>query len=34
VVGTLWYLVPGTVISVVVLALLLTHPVRKALGRG
>ena len=34
VVGTLWHLVPGTVISVLVLALLLTHSVREALGRG
>jgi hypothetical protein len=33
-VGTLWYLVPGTVISVLVLVLLLTPPVRAALGRG
>jgi hypothetical protein len=33
-VGTLWYLVPGTVISVAVLVLLLTPPVRRALGRG
>lgn len=33
-VATLWYLVPGTVISVAVLVLLLTPPVRRALGRG
>ena len=33
-VGTLWYLVPGTVISVVVLVLLLTPQVRRALGAG
>jgi hypothetical protein len=33
-VGTLWYLVPGTVLSVIVLVLLLTPPVRRALGRG
>jgi hypothetical protein len=33
-VGTLWYLVPGTVISLLVLVLLLTPPVRRALGRG
>lgn len=33
-VGTLWYLVPGTVLSVLVLVLLLTPPVRSALGRG
>lgn len=32
-VGTLWYAVPGTVVSVVVLVLLLTPPVRRALGR-
>ena len=30
-VGTLWYLVPGTVLSLV---LLLAPPVRRALGRG
>lgn len=33
-VGTLWYLVPGTVISLIVVGLLLTPPVRRALGRG
>jgi hypothetical protein len=33
-VATLWYLVPGTVISVAVLALLLTPRLRRALGRG
>jgi len=33
-VGTLWYLVPGTVLSVVVLLLLLSPPVRRALGQG
>jgi hypothetical protein len=33
-VATLWYLVPGTVLSVLVLVLLLTPPVRRALGRG
>ena len=33
-VGTLWYLVPGTVLSLVVLGLLLTPSVRHALGRG
>jgi hypothetical protein len=33
-VGTLWYLVPGTVLSLLVLVLLLTPPVRRALGRG
>jgi hypothetical protein len=33
VLGTLWYVVPGTVISVAVLVLLLTPPVRRALGR-
>jgi len=32
-VGTLWYLVPGTVISVAVLVLLLTPAGRRALGR-
>lgn len=32
-VGTLWYLVPGTVISVAVLGLLLTPAGRRALGR-
>jgi hypothetical protein len=32
-IGTLWYLVPGTVISVVVLVLLLTPAGRRALGR-
>jgi hypothetical protein len=31
-VGTLWYLAPGTVISLVVILLLLTPPVRRALG--
>jgi len=31
--GTLWYLVPGTVISIAVLALLLTPSGRRALGR-
>jgi len=33
-VGTLWYLVPGTLVSVVVLLLLLRPQVRRALGRG
>lgn len=33
-VGTLWYLVPGTVLSLLVLGLLLTPSVRHALGRG
>ncbi|WP_448624658.1 hypothetical protein [Geodermatophilus sp. URMC 64] len=33
-VATLWYLVPGTVLSLLVLVLLLTPPVRRALGRG
>jgi hypothetical protein len=33
-IGTLWYLVPGTVLSVAVLLLLLSPPVRRALGRG
>jgi hypothetical protein len=33
-VATLWYLVPGTAISVAVLVLLLTPPVRRALGPG
>jgi hypothetical protein len=33
-VATLWYLVPGTVLSVLVLVLLLTPPVRRALGHG
>ena len=32
-VGTLWYLVPGTVVSVVVLVLLLTPQVRRARSR-
>ncbi len=32
--ATLWYLVPGTAISVAVLVLLLTPQVRRALGRG
>ncbi len=32
--ATLWYLVPGTVISVAVLALLATPQLRQALGRG
>jgi len=31
---TLWYLVPGTVISVAVILLLLTPPARQSLGRG
>lgn len=33
-VATLWYLVPGTLISLLVLALLATPSVREALGRG
>jgi hypothetical protein len=33
-VGPLWFLVAGTVLSVPVLVLLLTHSVREALGRG
>jgi hypothetical protein len=33
-VGTLWYLVPGTVLSLLVIGLLLTPQVRTALGRG
>ena len=33
-VGTLWYLVPGTVLSLLVLGLLLTPSVRHALSRG
>jgi len=33
-IGTLWYLVPGTLLSVVVLVLLFSPPVRRALGRG
>jgi hypothetical protein len=33
-VGTLWYLVPGTVLSIVVLLLLVSPPVRRALGQG
>lgn len=33
-VATLWYLVPGTAVSVAVLVLLLSTPVRRALGRG
>jgi len=33
-VGTLWYLVPGTVISVAVLLLLLTPRMRRAPRRG
>jgi hypothetical protein len=33
-VGTLWYLVPGTLISIVVLGLLLTPQLRRALGPG
>jgi hypothetical protein len=31
-VGTLWYLAPGTIISLAVILLLLTPPVRRALG--
>ena len=31
--ATLWYLVPGTVLSIAVLALLLTPALRAALGR-
>ena len=33
-IGTLWYLVPGTVVSVAVVILLLTPSVRRALGRS
>jgi hypothetical protein len=33
-VGTLWYLVPGTALSIVVLLLLVSQPVRRALGQG
>jgi hypothetical protein len=33
-VATLWYLVPGTFVSLLVLFLLLTPPVRRALGHG
>jgi hypothetical protein len=31
-VGTLWYLAPGTIISLAVILLLLTPPLRRALG--
>jgi hypothetical protein len=33
-VATLWYLIPGTVVSLLVLVLLLTPPIRRALGHG
>ena len=33
-VGTLWYLVPGTLISVLVLLLLFSPSVRRSLGQG
>ena len=33
-VATLWYLVPGTLVSLAVLTLLLTPQMRRAMGRG